>query len=711
MNNFRDNKVKKNLKLQKDEVLNFISSNSKVNFIKLAKSLKIPHYLNKELTLIIKELIKDKKIEIDRNDFYQAINFLKQVEAEIAITSKRLGFIDFKNENGEELSAFIPPSLIKNALNKDLLKVDIFSYKGEEGQTLYKAIPLELKKHNQKYIIGKIQRFEHKVFFDPLNEKDKGNYFFVNKAFLKNLKNDDIIRVEVLEPNDAAILIKFDMLVSNLQDPLYPTKSVIASNGVETEFSEEVIEASKKLPKEVSGEEIKQRKNLINLLTVTIDGLDTKDFDDAISCYKLENGNFKLFIHIADVSYYVKENDLIDEEALRRGTSIYLLSKVVPMLPFELSNGICSLNPDVVRNCLTLELEIDKLGNNKDVKIYPSSIKSDYRLTYNEVNDYYDKKIDVPQEISTLLDTSLELSKIIRKRKLEEGYIDFEITETKVIMEGDKVVDIIARSEGISEKLIEDFMVRANETVAKMMEENKFPSIYRVHDAPADEKLGILQGILDFLKMQDLKVPYDKNPKSFSKVVENVKSRRFDEYVKMMLLRTQQKAKYTSDNIGHFGLASKSYSHFTSPIRRYPDLLLHRLIREFIFNKKFDKEKYDLYKEKIEKIAIQNSESENVAVSVERDIVDIKKSEFFTQFVGKTFNAQVTSIEKFGIFFNIEPYQVSTLARFENLGDNIVKINDFLAKGNKTEIKVGSFYNIKIDSVDLEKGKINALLA
>ena len=345
--------------------------------------------------------------------------------------------------------------------------------------------------------------------------------------------------------------------------------------------------------------------------TVTIDGLDTKDFDDAISCYKI-NDNYKLFIHIADVSYYVTEGSEIDKEALLRGTSIYLPNKVIPMLPFELSNGICSLNPNEIRNCITLELEIDKLGNTIKSDIYESVIKSNYRLTYNEVNDFLDNKINsLPQEIKENIFHAYELSKIILKCKEQEGYIDFEIEEPKLVMDNLDVIDIEVLKEGKAEKLIEAFMVKANETVATMMEKHNLPSIYRVHDKPSDEKLFALQELLSFSKL-NVNVPFDGNPKSFANMVLKLKEIDFSDYIKSALLRTMQKAIYSTKNIGHFGLGSKAYSHFTSPIRRYPDLILHRLIRKFIFNKKFDVNKYDEYENQIALVALSNSNSEKM---------------------------------------------------------------------------------------------------
>ncbi|TPE57437.1 ribonuclease R [[Mycoplasma] falconis] len=699
-------------KVNQQQLLEFIQNNEPVAFLDLAKKLKVPSIFNKELTVLLNELIKDNKIEINRDNKYIAIYFVKEIETNIAITNKRLGFIDFEDQ-GEPKSAFVAPFQIKNCLSNDLVLADIFYYYNDKKEILYKANIKKVLQHSRNIIVGTIKKANNKVYFTPMDEKDKGNFEFIADAkSLEKLTEKDVISCVILKPNNKNIAIGFKKIIGNVEDKEFVIKKIIATNEVNTSFNQEVLKEVKNISQEVTPREIKERKDLRDLMTVTIDGLDTKDFDDAISCYQLENGNWKLFIHIADVSYYVKEDSEIDKEALKRGTSIYLPDKVIPMLPFELSNGICSLNPNVDRACLTLELEIDKDGNNVSSDIYASVINSNYRLTYNEVNDYFNNKNNVPQEVSKILDASRDLSKIIRQKKLEEGYVDFEIKEPKIIMDGDQVIDIKIREEGESEKLIEDFMVRANETVAEMMTQKEIPSIYRIHDKPENEKLLNLQDLINFSGYKNINVPFDGQPKSFGEMIAKIKNNGFDDYMKMAMLRTMQKAVYSSDNIGHFGLASKAYSHFTSPIRRYPDLLLHRLIRKYIFEKqKIDEDNKEEIKHKIEEIAIKNSESEKTAVTVERDIVDVRKSEFFEKFIGKTFNATLVSVEKFGVFFNIEEFQTSVLIRYDDIEDNMQKVSNFEAKGMTKTLKVGKKYLIIITSVEKEKGNINAKLA
>ena len=714
-NYFPRNNLRKNtFELNEKKVLDFIIKYNKVTFLDIAKGLNIKPFRNNELTKILQDLLTLNKIERNQFEKYYALTFVQKIENNISITTKRFGFLDFIDEKGEKCSAFLPAISLSNILDNDLIEANIYSYKDENNKLFYKANILRIVKQNHKSIVGKIKIINNKYFFDAIELQNNAHFKIINFHKIPSALNNIeqlIFKFNIVGHDNKFVLIDFDKIICSTNDENYVLKQIIESNDINEEFPFEVIEESNNIPDEVLEHEIKERINLINLSTVTIDGLDTKDFDDAISCYKLDNNNYKLFIHIADVSYYVKENSAIDIEALHRGTSIYLPNKVIPMLPFKLSNGICSLNPNVIRACITLELEINKNGDNVSYQIYPSVIKSNYRLTYNDVNDLFENKNNtIPLDIKNNLFVARELAQILMNKKEAEGYIDFEIEEPKLIIEDSKIKDIIIKKEGESEKLIEAFMVRANETVATMMEKNKFPSIYRIHDKPSIEKLQELQELFKFSNI-NIFVPMDGSPKSFEMMVQKLKSINFDSYIKSFLLRTMQKAIYSAKNIGHFGLASKAYSHFTSPIRRYPDLLLHRLIRKYIFNKKYSESIYDTEYSKIDSIALQNSESEKNSMQVERDSVDYWKGKFFNQFINKTFQATAISIEKYGIFFNIEEYQTSVLVRFDNMNNNMLMISKYEASGNNITVKVGKKYNIIIDSIEIEKGKINAKLA
>ncbi|MBU4692319.1 ribonuclease R [Mycoplasma zalophi] len=693
----------------KENILKLLKNSSKpLNFIEIAKALNISKKDNKDLSKIIFELTDLHKIEKTKDGFYFFLYFITKDTYNISISSKRLGFVDFE----EDKSALLLPFQLNAVLDGDLVEVEIYSYTQEE-KILYRAYIVNIIEHKKQVIVGNfIKNQNDQIFFDAADEKDNANFFInVPTKFYYDLKQ--FVKVKVLQPrkNPRKVDLEFLEYIGKTDDKRIIEKKIIAQNNVDISFEQEVLNESKNLPKEITIEDYKGRKNLENLFTVTIDGNDTKDFDDAISCIKTNSG-YKLWVHIADVSHYVREDSFIDKEALKRGTSIYLPDKVIPMLPFELSNGICSLNPHELRAALTLEMDLDKNGLNKTFEIYPSIIKSDHRLTYEKVNEFYEDKHSFDDETNEMLNVAKEISLLIRKQKISEGYVDFEIIEPKIILnnEGD-VIDIKLKESGFSETMIEDFMVRANETVAKMMFDKKIPSIYRIHDLPSDEKLYNLQQVLNFLNI-DIKVPFSGDSKEFAKMVFNLKQIKFDDFIKMYLLRTLQKAKYSEQNIGHFGLASKFYSHFTSPIRRYPDLLLHRLIRNYIFtNKELQAEDKDILSQKIHLISELNSESENVALNVERSVVDLKKSEFFEKFVNKIIEATVVSIEKFGIFFESQEYKTSILVRFEDMqNEEMVQVTNLEAKSKTRKILAGNNYLIKITETDPLKGNISAIL-
>ncbi|QJR44144.1 ribonuclease R [Mycoplasma miroungirhinis] len=694
----------------KENILKLLKNSQKPqDFIEIAKNLQISKRDNKELSKIIFELCDTHKIEKTQDGFYFYLDFIKSDTYNISISTKRLGFVDFDIDK----SALLLPFQLNAILDGDLVDVEIYSY-NQDNKILYRAYIKNIIEHKKQVIVGNfIKKQNDQIFFEAVDAKDSANFFInVPTKFYYDLKQ--FVKVKVLAPrkNAKKVDLEFIEYIGKTDDKRIIEKKIIVQNNVDTNFSFEVLEEAKLLPKQITSQDYEGRKNLENLFTVTIDGNDTKDFDDAISCLKTDSG-YKLWVHIADVSHYVKENSFIDQEALKRGTSIYLPDKVIPMLPFELSNGICSINPQQLRAVLTLELDLDEFGLNTKYQIYPSIIKSNYRLTYDQVNDFYEGRFSFENtETNQMLTIAKEISLLIRKQKLLEGYVDFEIIEPKIILnnEGD-VIDIKLKQSGFSETMIEDFMVRANETVAKMMYDKKIPSIYRIHDLPSDEKLYNLQQILNFLNI-DIKVPFSGDSKEFAQMVLQLKEIKFDDFIKMYLLRTLQKAKYSEQNIGHFGLASKFYSHFTSPIRRYPDLLLHRLIRNYIFNQtELKLEDKDTLSQKIHFISELNSDSENIALNVERNIVDLKKSEFFEKFVNTTIQATAISVEKFGIFFESPEYKTSILVRFEDMkNEEMIQVSNLEAKSKIRQILAGNNYSIRITEIDPLKGNISAII-
>ncbi|QJG67017.1 ribonuclease R [Mycoplasma phocoenae] len=695
----------KNIEKQTLEILS--KSQKPYSFIELVKKINLKPKFNSDYSTLLWKMADERKIEKTREGNYFALKKLTNDNFKISLTAKRLGFIDFE----ENKSALVLPFELKGVLDGDIVNADICSYM-QNGVELYRGYVNFVKQRGKTTLIGQfVKGFKNNLmYFEASDEKDNTKYTF-NEPLKFEYKTDHFVKVSIdsVDLVKGRIPVSFIEYIGSVEAKGIIQKKIIAQNNVNEDFEPNVLETADLIPQEIRKEDYRDRKDITELLTVTIDGEDTKDFDDAISCEKLDNGTYKLWVHIADVSYYVKENDPIDSEALRRGTSIYLPDKVIPMLPFALSNGICSLNPGVERATLTLEMIIDQNGHTTHFDIYPAIIKSDYRLTYKQVNNYYDGNTELQETVNKLLNDAKELSEIIRKYKNEQGYVDFEISEPKIILKDDEVIDIEIKTPGFSESMIEDFMVRANETVATMMYKRKIPSIYRIHDIPSDEKLLNLQTLLNFLKI-NVKVPTSGKPADFAKAIQKIKEFQNDDFIKIFLLRTMQKAKYSEANIGHFGLASECYSHFTSPIRRYPDLLLHRLIRDYIFNNQsLNDEQKDELNEKVKQISISTSDTENVALVVERGVTDVRKAEFFQSFINKEFKATLITCEKFGIFFELDEYKTSVLVRYEEIeNDNVIQLSTYEAKGKTKHFKVGETYRILITETDAIKGTVSA---
>ena len=450
--------------------------------------------------------------------------------------------------------------------------------------------------------------------------------------------------------------------------------SIIKEHNLPARFPEKVVEEAKKCGDKVSEKDIENRRDFRNENIFTIDGEDAKDLDDAVRVEKLENGNYKLEVHIADVSNYVKENSLLDSEALIRGTSIYMLGRVIPMLPRELSNGICSLNQGEDRLTLSCIMEIDKNGNVISSDVCKGVICVTKRMSYKDVQkilDGNDKEI-LEKYKPYIEDFKLmeELAHILKQRRLENGYLNLDLPETKIELDIDgKVVNIGKYETTFANEIIEHFMLTANETIAEKFYWLQAPFIYRVHEEPDLEKVKELN---KFLFNYGLKIKASKDniyPKEFAKVLDEIKGKEEERVISTLILRTLKLAKYDYENKGHFGIASKFYCHFTSPIRRYPDLFIHRVISKYLENNYvLDDEEYNLLEKQAEDRSVKSSEREKIATEVEREALKMKMAEYMEERIGEEYDAIISSITSFGIFAELEN-TIEGLIRFENLGD------------------------------------------
>lgn len=692
---------------KEETVIDFINSSigKKTTFRDLVRGLGIRIENNRDFSFFLNDLVAKATLIKDIDDCYQIPKLLGIYEGILEVNPKGFGFVKIGEKEQSE-SIYIPKSNINTAFHGDEVVVKLFE-NNKNGEAFNFGFVSQIINRNTKTLVGKMTQNGSFLDFVPINEIYKSKYRFLEKV---SLVVDDVVKVMLEKFEKGFVYIKLIRVIGKYNDAFIDIETEIESANVPHEFSHESIAEANQIPQTIDNDpSIALREDLRNELIYTIDGDDTKDFDDAINVKKLDNGNYLLGVHIADVTHYVAENSPLDDEAARRGTSIYLADRVIPMLPESLSNGICSLNPHVDRFTLSMEAEINSDGENVNVRVFPSIINSYQRLTYQQVNRFFAEEINFDPKLAESLTLARELAQILRKYKNKEGYIDFEIEESKIILDDQgKTLAIKATERGESEVLIEDFMVRANEIVSEYMTAKNFPFIYRVHEKPLLERLENLQAILKILDV-DVTIPLSADPKDFAKAIAKVKKIKFDDFIKILLLRTMQKAIYSADNIGHFGLASRYYSHFTSPIRRYPDLLAHRMIRDLIFNQKLDKVPH--FRAILPLLAKSNSESEQKAVELERKVADIKKAEFYETKIGQIFKGQIMSILKFGFFVEFDD-KVDVLVRKQYLGGGNFEISQdgFSLTNGQRKFKIGDKVSVMIMEINKNQGRIDAIL-
>ena len=495
--------------------------------------------------------------------------------------------------------------------------------------------------------------------------------------------------------------------------------SLIKEYKLPSTFPEPVVEEAKKCGNKINERDISGRRDLRKDTIFTIDGEDAKDLDDAVKVKKLENGNYKLDVHIADVSHYVRENSLLDQEALIRGTSIYMLGRVIPMLPRELSNGICSLNAGEDRFTLSCSMEINNKGDVISSDVYKAVINVTERMTYKDVQKILDNSdeevIKRYQPYINEFKLMEELALVLKNKRLEKGYLNLDIPESKIELDIDGRVTNIQKYENtFANEIIEQFMLTANETIAEKFFWLDAPFIYRVHEKPDYEKV---QELNKFLFNFGLKIKANKDniyPKEFSKILEEIKGKEEEKVVSSLILRTLKIARYEAENEGHFGIASKYYCHFTSPIRRYPDLFIHRIISKYLENNYDVEESFiEEHKKQAEERAKQSSERENIATKVERESENIKKAEYMESRIGEEYEGIICSVTSFGIFVELEN-TVEGLIRFDDLGDEYFIYDEdrkrLIGERTNTIYKIGDKIKIRVKdasklmrTIDFEK--------
>ena len=575
---------------------------------------------------------------------------------------------------------FVKSANFKGAITYDTVMIKVFT--DEIGRK--EGIVERIIKRGNEFFYGELLFYKGKYFVYSVDSKIKLT-IFINKNDLAKARPHQMVKVKVNKyfPNHTADGEVVEILGNN-SDAGMDITALVLSAGIKTVFPEEVLLELDDIPDEINKLDYPNRRDLTNELIITIDGADAKDLDDAISVKQLDNGNYLLGVYIADVSNYVKEGTFLDLEAFERGTSVYLPDRVIPMLPKKLSNGICSLNEGVDRLVMGCEIEVNEFGEIINSEIFEGVINSKHRMTYDDVNKILNGDevlINKYSDIYDMLISANHLSKILNKKRIERGAFMFETPEAKIILnDNGNVVDIVLRQRFDAECLIEEFMLLANECVAETMTWLDVPFIYRVHEEPLDDKVNKLMLLVnnfgyDYkLKgqkgvsrlLQKILQDHDLNEEGLSQ--EDITRRGI---VNKALIRTMAKAKYQETNIGHFGLGSKCYTHFTSPIRRYPDLLVHRLIKEFMFNETFVNvsDKVSFYNSKVNAAGVNSSKTERIAEKLERDATDYKKCEYMERFYGDKFVGTISSIMNFGAFITLDN-TVEGLCRFADMHDD-----------------------------------------
>ena len=590
------------------------------------------------------DLIMDKKhrLSLPENSGY--------VKGVFRIIKNKFAFVD-KEDSEEKEGIFIPKDEFNNALDGDTVLVEITekkkSDKGAEGRVV------KIIEHRKNTVVGILEKSKNFAFVIPTGSFGKDIY--IPNSKIANADNRDLVAVEITfwGDDDRKPEGKIIKVLGSSTNSKNMIEALIYREGLSEEFSNEAMQQTKEVIKEKI--DYSNRKDLTKLPIITIDGADAKDLDDAVYVEKLENGNYKLIVAIADVSHYVKKDTVLDLEARHRGNSVYLVDRVLPMFPKEISNGICSLNEKEEKLTFSCEMEIDLKGDVVNYEVYKSVIKSVHRMTYKDVNAILDGDKDLINEyldIYEMLKQMLELSKILRAKKFTRGSIDFELPELKVVLDEDnnKVEKVLLRDRGEGEKIIEDFMIAANETVAERIYWLELASIYRTHEKPDREKIVVLNEILAKF---GYKIPNFDNlhPKQFQEIIERSKDKETSMLVHKTILRALKQARYTVEDIGHFGLSSSHYTHFTSPIRRYADLMVHRVLFSSIDNSIKQLKLADL-----DEIAQHISKTERVAMKVEDESVRIKLVEYMQKRVGETFNVMVTGFAQKKVFFETDEH-------------------------------------------------------
>ncbi|MCE0738402.1 ribonuclease R [Bacillus sp. G16] len=663
-----------------------------------------------------KELVKalvtleDKGLIVrTRSDRYGIPEKMNLIKGKISAHAK--GFAFLLPEDTSLSDVFIPPTELNTAMNGDIVMVRLNSQSSGSRQ---EGTVIRILERAIQRVVGTYTETRNFGFVIPDDKKITSDIFIPKNGENGAAEGHKVV-VKLTSYPEGRMNAEgeIETILGHKNDPGIDILSVIHKHGLPGEFPADAMEQASSTPDTIDEKDLKDRRDLRDQVIVTIDGADAKDLDDAVTVTKLDDGSYKLGVHIADVSHYVTENSPIDKEALERGTSVYLVDRVIPMIPHRLSNGICSLNPKVDRLTLSCEMTINSQGQVTEHQIFQSVIKTTERMTYSDVNKILvDDDEELKQKYEPLVPMFKDmerLAEILRDKRMNRGAVDFDFKEAKVLVDDEGAVkDVVIRERSVAEKLIEEFMLVANETVAEHFHWMNVPFIYRIHEEPNAEKL---QKFLEFVTTFGYVVKGTAgniHPRALQSILDAVRDRPEETVISTVMLRSMKQAKYDPQSLGHFGLSTEFYTHFTSPIRRYPDLIVHRLIRTYLINGKVDEATQEKWAERLPDIAEHTSTMERRAVDAERETDDLKKAEYMLDKIGEEFDGMISSVTNFGMFVEL-PNTIEGLVHVSFMTDDYYRFDEqhFAMIGERTGnvFRIGDEITVKV--VDVNKDERN----
>ena len=666
----------------------------------------------KEVVKVMVALEEEGIILRTKKDKYMKVEETNLVKGNLSMHKRGFGFL--RPEEADVDDIFIPPTGVNGALDGDTVLVETSS--GTTGDNMEGNVTSILTRGITR-VVGEYKDNKSFGFVLPDSKTFKTDLFIPKGQNLGAVEGHKVL-VEITKYPEG----KFEnpeghvvQILGHKNDPGVDILSIIYNHGIDIEFPDAVLQEAENVPESIQPDELEGRRDLRDENTITIDGEDAKDLDDAIAVKRLSNGNYELTVSIADVSYYIGENSDMDKEAYDRATSVYLVDRVIPMIPHRLSNGICSLNPDVDRLTMSCRMEVNLEGNVVDHEIFPSVIHSNRRMTYTAVNGMLEDEdqalMSEYSDVYSMIKDAGDLAAILRNKRDRRGAIDFDFKEAQVLVGPDGIPeDVVIRERGVGEKLIEEFMLLANETVAEHFHWMDVPFLYRIHEDPKEEKL---KKFFDFISTFGIVVRGKSNeihPNALQDILEEIEGRPEELVISTLMLRSMQQAKYSPESLGHFGLATEFYTHFTSPIRRYPDLIVHRLIRKYLIEGKTDHKTINKVNSWLPEAAEHTSERERRAQDAERDTDDLKKAEFMKQYIGETFEGVITGVMNFGMFVGL-PNTIEGLVHMSNMTDDHYQFHERSMSliGDRTGkvFRIGDPVEIEVLDVNIEERLID----